>query len=118
MPTTLETERLRLRPWDDGDVEFYRSLVTERGNGTPDADWALASIERQRVSARTNGFQLLVVVAPEGVPIGYCGLTVGRSSAAEPELAYELMRASHGNGYATEAARAVVEAARISGRPR
>jgi GNAT superfamily N-acetyltransferase len=41
--------------------------------------------------------------------IGYCGLTVhGNGSPDEPELAYELLRAAHGRGYATEAGRAVV----------
>jgi [ribosomal protein S5]-alanine N-acetyltransferase len=41
--------------------------------------------------------------------IGYCGLTIhGNGSPDEPELAYELLRAAHGRGYATEAGRAVV----------
>ncbi len=41
--------------------------------------------------------------------IGYCGLTFhGNGSPDEPELAYELLRAAHGRGYATEAGRAVV----------
>ena len=41
--------------------------------------------------------------------IGYCGLVFnGNGSPGEPELAYELLRAAHGCGYATEAGRAVV----------
>ena len=41
--------------------------------------------------------------------IGYCGLTIhGKGSPDEAELAYELLRAAHGCGYATEAGRAVV----------
>ncbi len=41
--------------------------------------------------------------------IGYCGLSIhGNGSPDEPELAYELLRAAHGCGYATEAGRAVV----------
>ena len=41
--------------------------------------------------------------------IGYCGLIFhGNGSPDEPELAYELLRAAHGRGYATEAGRAVV----------
>jgi ribosomal-protein-alanine N-acetyltransferase len=41
--------------------------------------------------------------------IGYCGLTFhGNGSPDEPELVYELLRAAHGCGYATEAGRAVV----------
>jgi hypothetical protein len=41
--------------------------------------------------------------------IRYCGLTIhGNGSPDEPELAYELLRAVHGCGYAPEAGRAVV----------
>ena len=42
--------------------------------------------------------------------IGYCGLIVhGNGSLDEPELAFELLRAMHGYGYATEAGGAVVD---------
>lgn len=54
----------------------------------------------------------------EGDFIGYCGLIVGRASVDEPEIAYELLRRAHGCGYATEAARAVLEAAVTTGRKR
>jgi RimJ/RimL family protein N-acetyltransferase len=50
--------------------------------------------------------------------IGYCGLTVGSATEEEPEIAFELFRATHGRGFATEAARAVVEMARGTGRSR
>lgn len=41
--------------------------------------------------------------------IGYCGLVFhGNGSPDEPELAFELLRAAHGSGYATEAGQAVV----------
>ena len=54
----------------------------------------------------------------EGDFIGYCGLIVGQASAEEPEIAFELARRVHGNGYATEAARVVVEQAAANGRTR
>ncbi|GIG10070.1 GNAT family N-acetyltransferase [Catellatospora coxensis] len=47
--------------------------------------------------------------------IGYCGLVDGRGSAGEPELAFELLRRVWGQGYATEAASAVLDWARSSG---
>ena len=51
--------------------------------------------------------------------IGYCGLVFhGNGSPDEPELAYELLRAVHGRGYATEVARAVVTWAGDAGCPR
>jgi RimJ/RimL family protein N-acetyltransferase len=41
--------------------------------------------------------------------IGYCGVVFHGSGAPdEPELAFELLRAAHGCGYATEAGLAVV----------
>ena len=49
-----------------------------------------------------------------GDVIGYCGLVAGGvtfpdgSSPSEPELAFELLQAAHGRGYATEAGQAVV----------
>jgi RimJ/RimL family protein N-acetyltransferase len=50
--------------------------------------------------------------------IGYCGLLIGDASEEEPEIAYELARRTHGNGYATEAARIVVAEAARTGRRR
>jgi len=54
----------------------------------------------------------------EGDFIGYCGLIVGSASVDEPEIAYELLQRAHGCGYATEAARAVLEATIATGRTR
>ena len=54
----------------------------------------------------------------EGDFIGYCGLIVGLSSVDEPEIAYELFQRAHGRGYATEAARPVLDAAMATERPR
>ncbi len=53
------------------------------------------------------------------MPIGYCGLIVGRTGLDEPEIAYELLPTHYrGLGYATEACEAVVEAATRTGRRR
>ena len=54
----------------------------------------------------------------EGDFIGYCGLVDRDASPDEPEIAYELFRAVHGHGYATEAALAVRDAAAATGRSR
>ena len=44
-----------------------------------------------------------------GDVIGYCGLVFnGNGSNDEPELAFKLLRAVHNQGYATEAAWAVI----------
>jgi RimJ/RimL family protein N-acetyltransferase len=50
--------------------------------------------------------------------LGYTAIVVERGSVAEPELAYELLPRAHGHGYATEAARALLDAAFETGRHR
>ena len=57
-------------------------------------------------------------IRADGAALGYCALIVGRASPAEPEIAYELLPGAHGQGYATEAAGAQVEAAFATGRGR
>jgi RimJ/RimL family protein N-acetyltransferase len=54
----------------------------------------------------------------DGEPLGYAAIVVGRGSLEEPELAYELLPRAHGHGYATEAARALLDAAFDTGRHR
>jgi RimJ/RimL family protein N-acetyltransferase len=60
----------------------------------------------------------VVVRKVDGEILGYCGLVIGRATIEEPELAYELFQHAHGRGYATEAAVAVVAAAKRTGRSR
>jgi hypothetical protein len=57
--------------------------------------------------------------APRGPPaLGYVAIVLGRSSLEEPELAYELLPAARGHGYATEGSRALLEATFATGRQR
>lgn len=115
----LQTERLILRPWADADADELRALHAERGGGTPTLDETRELIARGLTSADADGIALLPVQRrAEGDFIGYCGLLVGRASLDEPEIAYELFERVHGNGYATEAARAVLDAAIATGRTR
>jgi RimJ/RimL family protein N-acetyltransferase len=113
------TKRLVLRPWRESDAEDLRALHAERGTGTPALDEIRALIAKQLTATETTGIALLPVQRrAEGDFIGYCGLIVGRATLDEPEIAYELFRRAHGNGYATEAATAVLEAATATGRRR
>jgi RimJ/RimL family protein N-acetyltransferase len=119
MSLHLETARLRLRPWEPSDADDYRALVAERGTPRPTVEAALQRIATQRARTAATGIALLPVCRrAEGDFIGYCGLTVGRATPEEPEIAYELFRHAHGQGYATEAARAVLDAAAATGRTR
>ena len=119
MPFELRTERLALRLWEESDAAGYRLLVGERGDAMPTLDEATEEIRGARESAPARGIHLLTLRRhDEGDFLGYCGLVIGRSNLDEPELANELLQSAHGNGYATEAATAVVAAARETGRSR
>ena len=119
MPFHLETERLILRPWAESDAEEFCDLLAERGKGKPPVDRIRKAIGGFLAATETTGFALLPIQRrAEGDFIGYCGLIVGRTTVEEPEIAYELFQRVHGNGYATEAARAVLDAAVATGRKR
>jgi RimJ/RimL family protein N-acetyltransferase len=117
----LETERLRLRPWDERDAEDLCALHSERANPPrpATAERAREIIAATLATTAETGLALLPIRRRrEGDFIGYCGLIVGRATAEEPEIAYELFKRVHGHGYATEAARAVLDAAIATGRER
>jgi RimJ/RimL family protein N-acetyltransferase len=128
MPLRLLTERLTLRPWTEADADDYRALVTERdpraraaerGDVLPTVENIRGRIANQLADTGRSGIALLPAFRRvEGDFVGYCGLIAGHSGFEEPELGYELLRRFHGNGYATEAARAVVDAAAGTGRKR
>ncbi len=119
MPLHLQTARLALRPWAESDAVHHRALAGERGEGLPSLESSQEVAAKQIATPAQNGFGLYAVDHPdEGGFIGYCGLIVGRSSLEEPEIAYELFRRTHGRGYATEAATAVLAAAIETGRHR
>lgn len=124
----LETDRLLLRPWRAAEAAVLRELWTERDPRVPprrriDADGhpTVADLE-QAIRADP-------LLSPPGLPviernatgdaIGYCGLVdSGQGAAGEPELAFELLQRAWRQGYATEAATAVLDWARASGHTR
>lgn len=125
MPAQLRTDRLVLGPWHERDLDDLVTLVAERDprtaaaprDGHPTREELGAVIRRRRAELEATGIALLAVRV-DGAFAGYCGLTVGRATLDEPEIAYELLRRFHRRGYATEAARAVVRAAADTGRTR
>jgi ribosomal-protein-alanine N-acetyltransferase len=128
VPVMLETERLALRSGVVGDAATFRQLWTERDDRVPphrhiDAE-GRPTVEdiADKIVAESDGpgLGLLTIERKDtGEVIGYCGLIAhGHGSPDEPELAFELLRAHHGLGYATEAAHAVVAWAAEAGHPR
>ncbi len=110
---TLETDRLILRRRRVEEAAIYRQLWTERDPRvpphrriSPEGRPTVADIAAR--IAEEPGLLAVERKDTAGV-IGYCGLIFhGNGSPDEPELAYELLRAAHGCGYATEAGRTVV----------
>jgi RimJ/RimL family protein N-acetyltransferase len=98
-----------------GDAAIYRQLWAERDLRVPphrrinsEGRPAVEDIAAQIGGEPGPGLLAVERKGTAGV-IGYCGLIIhGNGSSDEPELAYELLRAVHGCGYATEAGQAVV----------
>jgi RimJ/RimL family protein N-acetyltransferase len=96
-----------------------RPIQNARGTGAFTVADALERIAAQTRTIQTIGIGVLVLRKRlDGEALGYAGLVVGRGTIEEPELAYELLPRAHGQGYATEAARAVLDAALATGRRR
>jgi RimJ/RimL family protein N-acetyltransferase len=128
MDRELVTPRLRLRPQVLTDSAAIRGLWLERdprsprridADGHPTVEEMRERLEAQLEESDRTGLSLLAIERHD-VPglVGYCGLIVGGASLSEPEIAFELYRAVHGQGFGTEAAGAVVDAARATGRSR
>jgi len=115
---TLETERLRLRPWRAADrapfaalnadpvvMEFFPSPLTRQ-----ESDAFVDRIERH---FETHGFGLWAVELPGELPfVGFVGLAVPSFEAPFMpcvEVGWRLARAAWGRGIAPEAARAAVD---------
>lgn len=121
----LETERLLLRPQEETDAGVFRELWTERDPRVPPhrrlTDDGHPTLDEVADSIRADGEPgLLTIVAKDADEVlGYCGIVFhGSGEPDEPEIAFELRRAVHGRGYATEAAIAVLTEARRLGHER
>ena len=120
MPLPIRTERLEIRPFSLEDAEQAHVAYADADVGWPlspggvsrsveDARGVIASILRYYEDAEGLGPWAVVELA-SGSVIGDCGLFRCEDAWAygELELAYRLRRESWGNGFATEAAAAVL----------
>ncbi|MDE3070789.1 MAG: GNAT family N-acetyltransferase [Acidobacteriota bacterium] len=121
---SLETDRLILRHRRVEEAAVYRQLWDERDSRVPlhrridregrptveDIAERIRAEQQMRAEAEESRPGILAVERKgTGDVIGYCGLVFSANGPPdEPELVYELLRAAHGYGYATEAGRAVV----------
>jgi RimJ/RimL family protein N-acetyltransferase len=65
-------------------------------------------LDFQKAVPRTK-FQLAITLKSTGELVGNCGIRMKAAGAHEADFGYELDPAFWGNGYATEAARAIVK---------
>lgn len=85
---------LRYYEWQDRTAENTREFVR-----------MLVALQHERPRRK---FQLGVTLRASGQLIGSCGIRMDAVGAHEADIGYELSPEHWGNGYATEAARAVV----------
>ena len=113
----LETERLTLRRMTDADAPFMLETLNEPSFIRNVADRGVRTLEGAVDYIRTKimpsyeqfGFGFYIVELKEsGTPIGVCGL-VKRETLEDVDIGYSLLDRFAGNGYAYEAAAALMQ---------
>jgi len=117
LPTpTLQTDRLRLRPFTDADAEALYALhsnafVLRYWDGPPWTEPSRAEgfIARCRqLEEEGTGARLAIDGGPDTAFLGWCALTRWNPDYRSAALGYCLGHAAWGHGYATEAAGALL----------
>ncbi len=117
-PLTIETARLKLRPWSEADLEPFAALnadprVMEFFPKRLSREESDAVATRIRNNFERHGYGLWAVELPELAPfIGFVGLSVPSFAAHFTpcvEIGWRLACEHWGRGYAGEAALAVLE---------
>ncbi|HEV2530718.1 GNAT family N-acetyltransferase [Phenylobacterium sp.] len=112
----IETERLVLRRWREDDAEPYVAMMLDtdvsRWLGGPfDEAEALARIARNEAALEAHGFgRMAMERRSDGAFLGYCGLMpIAETLPFDGgfEVGWSLAQGGWGQGYASEAARAV-----------
>jgi len=114
----LETERLVLRPFGEGDLDALYAIHSDAENvrylynGPRDGEEVRALLGRKIDGAAVSGegdwLSAAVVLRQTGELIGDCSLQWVSREHRQGEVGFIFNRACHGRGYATEGARAVL----------
>ena len=118
LPTpTLQTDRLRLRPFADTDADALFALhsnafVLRYWDAPPWSEPARA--ERfisacRQMAEEGSGARLAIDRVSDGTFVGWCSLTGWNPGFRSARMGYCLVEAAWGYGYATEAAGAVLQ---------
>lgn len=122
----LETPRLRLRRWREGDRPAFAALnadpeVMHDLGGPISREKSDAKLDRYAAVFDSHGFGRWVIETPADEFIGYTGVMPGGPDhplGRHHEIGWRLTRAAWGHGYASEAAaRALEDALRRVGLP-
>ena len=115
--TTIETERLRLRRFTPGDVGAFHAYRAD-GDVARFQSWRDYTVEQAERFVREmedhdpgvpgDPFQFAVTGRTDDVLVGDCMLAVSAGHPATAEIGYTIAPAHQGDGYAVEAARAVL----------
>lgn len=118
------TARLRLRTitLDDADVAFHLALLNDPAFIANIGDRKVRTMDDSRrylqdgavAMQAQRGHSMYLVELKDGTPIGMCGL-IKRDTLDEVDIGYAYLPAFRGQGYAWEAAQAVVAHARALG---
>ena len=122
----IETERLRLRRWDNSDIHQIHLLLadpdvmqfSENGalNERDQMTWLQRATTQQPKSTLSDC--LAIERKQDSRMIGYVSLTqdLSRVQSGDVEIGFRLMKSVWGRGYATEAAHRLICATKLRGR--
>ena len=118
--TAIETKRLRLREFTPADAEFVHRLVNDPSFLRYIGDRGVRTVEDARryiAEGPVTGYArlgyglMLALRKSDGAEVGMCGV-LKRDSLPEPDLGFSFLPAYWSQGYAFEAAQAIMRHAR------
>lgn len=116
MKTQLQTDRLDLRVFGEDDIDALQAIFSDPASGRPGTgphtsrEQTEGWLHNRQTVLRQHGLAWYAVrLRGKAELLGNCGMLLTRATVEEPEIGYLINAEARGRGYATEAARAVIE---------